>query len=109
MDLWIWDKNKIFFFTLVTSIILYGSQVWGRNISRESWRRIKQIQKQFITHNLKIKGIIPYHILLIETNLLSIETMAMIRYLIYKNKINNMGDKRLPNIVSYFGKKTHAT
>ena len=29
----------------------------------------------------------------------------MTRYLMYKNKINNMGDKRLPKIVSYFGKK----
>ena len=34
------DK-KIIFETLVTPIILYGCEVWGCNISRESWIKIE--------------------------------------------------------------------
>jgi hypothetical protein len=83
--LWLWDKKKLLFETLITPIILYGYEVWGCNISRESWRKIEQIQKRFITYNLKIKGNTPYPILLIEASLSPIESMAMTRYLMYKN------------------------
>ena len=38
-NLVMWDKNKFLFETLVTPIILYGCEVWGFNISRESWRK----------------------------------------------------------------------
>ena len=96
----VWDKKKLLFETLVTPVILYGCEVWGCSISRESWRKIEQIQKNFITYNLKIKGNTPYPILLIETSLSPIESMAMTRYLMYKNKLNNMEDKRLPKIAS---------
>jgi hypothetical protein len=100
MDLWIWNKKKLLFETLVTSIILYGCEVWGCSISRESWINIEQIQKNFITYNLKIKGNTPYHILLIEASLSPIERASMIRYLMYKIKINNMDDTRLLKITS---------
>ena len=36
-----WDKNKFLFETLVIPIILYGYEVWGCSISRESWRNIE--------------------------------------------------------------------
>ena len=49
-DLWIWDKKKLLFETLVTPVILYGSKVWGFSISRESWRKIEKIKKNFITY-----------------------------------------------------------
>jgi hypothetical protein len=65
-DLWSWDKKKLLFETLVTHVIHYGCEFWGCSISRESWRKIEQIQK----------------------------------YLMYKNKLNNMEDKRLPKIAS---------
>ena len=61
-------------------------------------RNIEQIQKRFITYNLKIKNNTPYPILLIEVGLPSIESLAMTRLLLYKHKINNMGDHRLPNL-----------
>jgi hypothetical protein len=99
-DLWSWDKKKLLFETLVTPVILYGCEVWGCSISRESWRKIEKIQKNFITYNLKIKGNTPYPILLLETSLSPIESMTMTRYLMYKNKLNNMEDKRLPKIAS---------
>ena len=92
------DKKKFLFETLVIHVILYGCEVWGCNISRESWRKIEQIQKWFITYNLKIKSNMPYPILLKEVGISPIESMAMTRYLMYKHKINNMENKRLPKI-----------
>ena len=76
-NLVMWDKKKFLFETLV--IPIYGCEVWGCNISRESWRKIEQIQNQFITYNLKIKSNMPYPILLIEVGLSPIESMAMTR------------------------------
>ena len=97
-NLIMWDKKKFLFETLVTPVILYGCEVWGCSISRESWRKIEQIQKHFITYNLKIKNNTPYPILLIEVGLPPIESIAMTRYMMYKHKINNMGNERLPKI-----------
>ena len=35
-NLVMWDKNKLLFEPLVTPVILYGCEVWGCGISRES-------------------------------------------------------------------------
>jgi hypothetical protein len=107
VDLWSWDKKKLFFETLVTPIIIYGYEVLGCSIFRESWRKIEQIQKNFITYNLKIKENTPYPILLLEASLSPIESMAMTRYLMYKNKLNNMEEKRLPKIDSKLSHNHH--
>ena len=56
--------------------------------------------------NLKIKGNTPYPILL-ETRISPIEIMAMTRYLMYKNKLNNMEDKRLSKIASKSSHNNH--
>ena len=56
-NLVMWDKNKFLFETLVIPVIFYGCEAWGCIISRESWRKIEQIQKWFIIYNLKIKAI----------------------------------------------------
>ena len=76
-NLVMWDKNKFLFKNILIPVILYGYEVWGCNISREYWRNIEQIQKHFITYNLKIKSNTPYPILLIEVSLSPIESMAM--------------------------------
>ena len=68
-----WDKKRFIFEILAIPIILYGCEVWGCNISRESWRKIEQIQKHFITYNLKIKSNTPYPILLIEVGISHLE------------------------------------
>ena len=39
-----------------------------------------------------------YPIILIEVGLPPTESMAMTRYMMYKHKINNMGNERLPKI-----------
>jgi len=82
-NLMMWDKKKFLFETLVTPVILYSCEVWGCNISRESWIKIEKIQKCFITYNLKIKRDTIYHILLIEVGLPPIECITMYRYLIF--------------------------
>jgi hypothetical protein len=39
IGLWIWDKKKLLIETLATLVMLYGCEVWGCSISRESWRK----------------------------------------------------------------------
>ena len=91
VNLVMWDKNKFLFETLITLVLMYGCEFLGCILSRETWRRIEQIQKHFITYNLKIKINMMYHILLTEVCLSPIKSMAMVmtRY---------MGNERLPKI-----------
>jgi hypothetical protein len=49
---------------------------------------------------VKHYGKFTFYILLIEASLSPIESKTMTRHLMYKNKINNMEDKRLPKITS---------
>ena len=37
------DKKKFLFETLSIHVILYGFEVWGCNIYRESWRKIEKM------------------------------------------------------------------
>lgn len=97
-NLVMWNRKKFIFENLVTHVILYGCEVWGYNISRESWRNIDQIQKHFIMYNLKIKSNTPYSILLIEVGLSPIESLATTRLLLYKHKLNSIGDHRIPKL-----------
>ena len=96
-NLVMWDRKKFLFETLVTLVIL-GCEVWSCSISRESWRKIEQIQKRFITYNLKIKSNTSYPILLIEVGLSPIKSLVMIRLLLYKHKLNSIGDHRFPKL-----------
>ena len=100
-----WDNNKFLFETLVIHVILDRCEVWGFKISRENWRNIEQISKQFITFNLKVKRNTP-SIILIEVSLSLIHSIAMTRYLMYKHKINNMRKERLPKIALKSSQKT---
>jgi hypothetical protein len=100
-------RNSSLFETLVSPIILYGCEVWGCGISRESSRKVETIQNKFITYNLKIKANAPYPILLLETNLAPIENMVVTRYLMYKNKLKNIEDTRIRKIASESSHKHH--
>jgi hypothetical protein len=55
VDLWIWDKKKLLFETLVMLVFIYGCEVSGCGIYPESCRKIEKIQNNFITCHLKIK------------------------------------------------------
>ena len=94
-NLVMWDRNKFLF---ETPVILYGCEVLGCSISRESSRKTEQIEKHFITYNLKIKSNKPYPILLIEVDFSPIESLAMTRLVLYKHKLNNIGDHILPKL-----------
>ena len=61
-------KKKLLFETSIIVVTLYGCEVWGQNISRESWRKIEKIQ-----NNLIIKRNMPYSILLIEASISPLE------------------------------------
>ena len=90
MNIWTLSKKKILFETLVTCLLLYGCEVWGYNISRESWSNIEFIQMLFINYNLNIKGNTPYPFLLIEVGLCPIERTVVTTYLVYtKNLYKN--------------------
>ena len=39
--LMLWDEKKFPFEIIVTHVNLYGCEVWGCNISRESWKNIE--------------------------------------------------------------------
>jgi hypothetical protein len=105
VDLWPWDKReKLIIHTLVTPVILYRCEFLGCSISREFFRKIEQIQNNFITYNLKIKVNTPYPILLIEESFFPIDIIAMIRYLSYKNNINNMMTRGSPKLLQTLAK-----
>ena len=56
----------------------------------------KSINKE--TYNLKIKINTTYLILLIEVGISPIESLVMTRILLYKHKLNSVGDHRLPKL-----------
>lgn len=101
-DLWLWNKKKLLFDTLVTHVIFYKREFWVFSISRKHWRRIEWIQKNFITYNLNITSNTPYLFVLIQVSLSPIEWMAMVRYLMYKNKINGYGWEEAPEYCFQF-------
>ena len=78
----------------------------GLQYIKESQRKIEYIQKQFITHNLKINANTLYPSLT-EASIHPIESMNMIRYLIYKKKLYNMDDKNFPKIASNSSQNHH--
>jgi len=71
------DKKKTLLSCLVTPIILYGCEVWGGSISRQTWNKIEQIQKQFIIYNFNIKNNTIYPMFPMDVGLLSIESEAL--------------------------------
>ena len=88
-------------------LLFYMAKVWVFHISRESQWTIELIHKQFISYNLRIRGNIPYLILLIEASLSPIKSMTMFRYLKYKKKLYNMDSNRFPKFSSNFGQNPH--
>ena len=72
-----WNLKKYLFDTLVTSVILYGVEVWGGSLSKDIWNDIEKIQKLFLTNFLAVRRTTPYPILLLETGSLPLETLGM--------------------------------
>lgn len=96
--------EKVLLDTLVIPMILYGCEVWECRLSKETWRKVKQILTHFIINNLKIKCNIPYPVLLLKVRLPPIKSKVMIKYLMYKHKLTNMKNEMLPITTSNISK-----
>jgi hypothetical protein len=94
--------KKILFGLLVTSVVLYGCEIWGSNMSTRRWRQLERIQKQLITCNLKVKATVPYEILFAETSTFSLEATTITKLISYLKKVENMDNQHLAQ-VSYGG------
>ena len=88
-------KNKSLFGMLGNPTILYGSEIWGGSIYKETWKKIKQIHMHFIINNIKIKINTPYPNPLYGISCM--ESKAMIRYPVHTHEITNVKNKRLPS------------
>ena len=98
-ELWDWKTKKTLFGLLVIPVILYGSEVWGSNVSDYKWQQIERIQKHFITTNLIIKSTVPYEIILAEAGMFLVEASAIVRLLSYLKKVSKMDTHRQPSRV----------
>ncbi|RYA84422.1 hypothetical protein DD594_26220 [Enterobacter cloacae complex sp. 4DZ1-17B1] len=83
-----WVLNKYLFDALVTPVLLYGVEVWGRSISKSTWKELENVQKRFLTNFLQVKTQTPYMLLLLESGSLPIEVMDMERVVEYMIKMH---------------------
>ncbi|MCO5605801.1 hypothetical protein L7F22_059985 [Adiantum nelumboides] len=74
-----WALNKYLFDTLVTSVLLYGVEIWGGSISKSTWKEFENVQKRFLTNFFQVKTQTPYMLLLLESGSLPLEVMGMER------------------------------
>jgi hypothetical protein len=84
---------------LVIPMVLYGCEVWASNTSDLQWKQIEKIKKRLITNTFKIKSSVPYDIMLSEMGAAPIEAIAMVRFIRYLKKIEQMKDSRCPKVV----------
>ena len=89
-ELWDWKTKKTLFGLLVTSVVLYGCEVWGSSMSTCRWRQLERIQKQLITSNPKVKATVPYKILLAKAGALPLEAMPITKLISYIKRVENM-------------------
>lgn len=84
---------------LVTSILLYGYEVWASGTTTTKWRQIERIQKCLIINFLKIKTKTPNEIILAETGMFPLEATAMTKMFCYLKKTKKMKNNRWPKVV----------
>ncbi|MCO5571718.1 hypothetical protein L7F22_025465 [Adiantum nelumboides] len=94
-----WALKKYLFDTLVTSVLLYGVEIWGGSISKSTWKEFENVQKRFLTNFFfQVKTQTPYMLLLLESGSLPIEIMRMERVVGYMLKMQKRASHRLPKI-----------
>lgn len=99
VELWDWKTRKILFGMLVISVVLYGCELWGRNVSNHKWWKRERIQKYFITTNLKVKSTTTCEILLVGVSMLLVEASTIIHLLSYFKKVEKMDIHHWPRMV----------
>jgi hypothetical protein len=92
--LWDWKTMKTLFGISVIPIVLYGCEVWASNTSDLQWKQIEKIKKRLITNKFEIKSSVPYDIMMSETGVAPIETIAMVRLIRYLKQIEQMEDSQ---------------
>lgn len=96
IDLSDWARRAHLFRALVEPVLLYGAEVWGPAICKNTWDRLERVQKAFLTYSLGVKDTVPYQILLYETGFWPLQHSAMRRHLAYFHKVDGMDEHRLP-------------
>ena len=88
-ELELWDRKtkKALFGLLVTLVVLYGCEFWGRSMSDHKWRQLERIQKHLITNNFKFQSTVLCETLLVEASLFPMETKTVFRLLSYLKKV----------------------
>lgn len=81
---------------LVTSVVLYGCEVWGGGMTKRGWRQLERIQKHLINSNIKVKALVPYEILLAEADMYLLEATTMTRLISCLKKLENMDNQHWP-------------
>ena len=70
--------------------MLYGVEVWGNTISLNAWNEIEKIQKMFLRRQLGVKSTTTYQVMILETNVLTIEILMLQRAYRYITKVKNI-------------------
>jgi hypothetical protein len=83
---------------LVTSVVLYGCEIWGSNISTCKWRHLERIHRQLITSNIIVKATVPYEIILAEIGNFSLEATTITKLISYLKKVESMDNQRWPKL-----------
>lgn len=73
--------------------------MWANSTSNLQWQQIEKIKKRLIINKFKIKGSVPYDIMLSEVGADPTEAITMVRLIKYLKKIEQMEDDRCPKVV----------
>ena len=89
-ELWDWKTIKVLFGLLFCPTMLYGCELWASSTPVSKWKQIEKIQKRLIMSKFKIKGSVPYEIMLSETGATPIKTIAMVQLIRCLKRIEQM-------------------
>ncbi|KAL3696409.1 hypothetical protein R1sor_010485 [Riccia sorocarpa] len=93
-DLVAWPLRRHLFDSLVKTVVLYGTSVWGPALSPATWSQIESIHKLFLQYELGVRVQIPYVLLLAETGRLPLEIDVLELSIQYAIRVGNLRHER---------------
>ena len=90
---------KVLFGLLVCSVMLYGCEVWARNIPTSKGKQVEKIKKFLNMSKFKIKSSVSYEVMLSETGTTFIEVIVMVHLIRYIQRIKQMGEGIWPKVI----------
>ena len=96
VEIWDWHRKWQLFEVIVIPTLLYGCEIWGPSISRETWQKVERVQKRFFTNYMGVKSTTPYLLLLEEAGQPMLECRALEKTIAYVRKIEAFSSCRLP-------------